>query len=555
MFASIIINTFNRVDFLRTCLRSLQRQTYPALEVVVVQGPCDDNTEALCRDYAGKIKHIFCDQVNLAYSRNIGVLASSGEVCAFIDDDSVAHPRWVENLIGGYSSSESVVGVGGYTYDVTGTQYQSKASLCDRRGDVESLLDASLLEAAIDNPVVTDGLFPSLLGTNSSFRRSAILEVGGFDEVFAYYLEETDLCLRLSTRGGVIKTVPSALVYHRYAESHIRGPDNIQKSRYFPTRSKVYFCLKHQHQDEQPAQTSQFIAEYVARTKSYNLSYKHLSRASESEIARLNQETDAGLRDGFDEHERFKANGHRSVLHEGRPSEISPPCRYPTAPAKISVVFIERSAWGDGEFPPFTHMLMRALIQAQFDVHLVCEAQSGRHNTTFWNGELWIHAVKPDASIAALIDAMPSNMLSHPNIHWSVAAYSQVVRLEHFGPQIISAPIQDAYGIAAVLFSKHPVVTLVDDNTTSHPLHNNRSRELIAAEYHLLAKSTRVIAQSLRSAGELRRLYGLDIESKTFIPRLVLPTKLQATDPDPLWIQEIAHLYADVANSQTEPRA
>jgi GT2 family glycosyltransferase len=48
------------------------------------------------------------------------------------------------------------------------------------------------------------------MGTNCSFRRGALLEVGGFDEEYEYYLEETDLCCRLVDRGWKIAGIEQA---------------------------------------------------------------------------------------------------------------------------------------------------------------------------------------------------------------------------------------------------------------------------------------------------------------------------------------------------------
>src|SRR5690606_8968864 len=86
--------------------------------------------------------------------------------------------------------------------------------------------------------------FPYLQGTNTAFRRSALLEIGGFDEDFAYYLDETEVCLRLIDRGYVIRQLPDAYVHHKYAPSHIRT-NSAAIYRYPVLKSKVYFSNRH----------------------------------------------------------------------------------------------------------------------------------------------------------------------------------------------------------------------------------------------------------------------------------------------------------------------
>ena len=70
---SVVINTYNRAASLRTTLQSLRYQTYQPFEVVVVQGPCTDQTEAMLAEFAGAVRVGFCPEVNLSKSRNIGI--------------------------------------------------------------------------------------------------------------------------------------------------------------------------------------------------------------------------------------------------------------------------------------------------------------------------------------------------------------------------------------------------------------------------------------------------------------------------------------------------
>ena len=102
MNASVVINTYNRGPYLAAAIRSIAAQSFIDTELVIVNGPSTDNTEevlqALRADgYAFKL--LQCDSRNLSESRNIGIGASAGDVVMFIDDDAIAHPRWVERLM------------------------------------------------------------------------------------------------------------------------------------------------------------------------------------------------------------------------------------------------------------------------------------------------------------------------------------------------------------------------------------------------------------------------------------------------------------------------
>ena len=55
---------------------------------------------------------------------------------------------------------------------------------------------------------------PHLLGCNCSFRKSALIEIGGFDEEYEYFLDETDVIFRIVDAGYLVAQLPNAFVHH-----------------------------------------------------------------------------------------------------------------------------------------------------------------------------------------------------------------------------------------------------------------------------------------------------------------------------------------------------
>src|SRR6185369_16316869 len=82
-----------------------------------------------------------------------------------------------------------------------------------------------------------------IAGGNSAFRRDALLDIGGFDEHFPYYLEETDVCLRLVRAGWTIGFEPEASIRHYRAPSSRRSAFHDCDWR-IVARSDTYFALK-----------------------------------------------------------------------------------------------------------------------------------------------------------------------------------------------------------------------------------------------------------------------------------------------------------------------
>ena len=241
MRVSLVINTLNRCDMLRHTLESLPQQRYRDFEVIVVNGPSSDGTAELLSSWCDCIKVADCPQANLAVSRNIGVRQAAGDIVAFIDDDAVPDPCWLERIVAGYDHPK-IGAVGGFVLDRSGFEFQTTYIVADRFGG-----------ATTHNPIDPTAEFntpgapryAAHLGTNTTVRRSLLLALGGFDEEFDYYLDETDLCLRIVDSGHVVKYVANALVYHKFAASHLRNSDEVLLKRYPVLKNQSYFAIKH----------------------------------------------------------------------------------------------------------------------------------------------------------------------------------------------------------------------------------------------------------------------------------------------------------------------
>ena len=101
---SVILATRNRAASLQRALASIQRQTYPNLEIIVVNDCSPDECEAIIFEYMkrdGRIQY-WRNKENLgvAGSRNKGVELSKGTYVAFLDSDDVWSLDKIEKQIG-----------------------------------------------------------------------------------------------------------------------------------------------------------------------------------------------------------------------------------------------------------------------------------------------------------------------------------------------------------------------------------------------------------------------------------------------------------------------
>lgn len=97
---SVIIPTHNRVDILPRAIKSIQSQTIPVDEIIVVSDGSTDGTEEVVKKLAEKDQRIrliaYHPGHNGNYARNKGIEASTGEFIAFLDDDDEWLPRKTE---------------------------------------------------------------------------------------------------------------------------------------------------------------------------------------------------------------------------------------------------------------------------------------------------------------------------------------------------------------------------------------------------------------------------------------------------------------------------
>ncbi len=205
---------------------SVRKQTLPPREIIVV---IDHNPALLERakeQFPGVMVLENVHPQGASGSRNSGMARASGEFLAFIDDDAIASPDWLEKMMDDYTDA-SVMGVGGKIvprWDVPPPKWFPEEFNwvvgCSYRG-----------LPTVKTPI------RNLISCNMSIRREVIDTIGGFQvgigrvETFPVGCEETELCIRALQRhpGRVLLFDPAVLVSHHVPEVRV-------KAKYFFSR-------------------------------------------------------------------------------------------------------------------------------------------------------------------------------------------------------------------------------------------------------------------------------------------------------------------------------
>jgi len=120
MQLSIVICSYNRASYIGDALDSLYKQTsgLSAFEAIIVDNNSTDNTAEVFSQWRsahtnGSFTYITETNQGASFARNTGAAVSKGQWLCFMDDDAVATPNYVENILKHIETKPDAVGFGG----------------------------------------------------------------------------------------------------------------------------------------------------------------------------------------------------------------------------------------------------------------------------------------------------------------------------------------------------------------------------------------------------------------------------------------------------------
>jgi hypothetical protein len=514
---SVVINTDNRLAYLKRTLEGLKYSTYRDFEVCVVAGPTPDGTREFLETIRDQVKVAHCPERVLSMSRNIGIAMAAGDVVCFIDDDAVPEPEWLEQLAPAFTDPR-VGGAGGFVYDHTGVSFQARYVTTNRLGYATNWDGPA---PHLNFPFSQE--IPHLLGTNCAFRRSALLKIGGFDEEYEYFLDETDVCCRIIDAGFTIEQVEGAYVHHKYAPSHMRDERRIVRNWYPLIKNRLYFGRRNARLHHSAEEIFQAALSDV-RNWDHSVREAHDKGDYTSEdVARFESEMRRALVDAEERaRQPIKLLSQETVeLHQD--------------------VFRHYPLWEDGDrrktfclvtqdYPPGQNggiarnmfHLGRALAAQGHHVHVLTKAKG--HSTVDFEDGVWVHRIAirhypaPDLSPIAP-HTVPSHIWNYSETMMEeVDAINRKRQVD-----AVYCPLWDCEPLGFILNQKYPLIVALQTSMRfwleSQPLKardehwmEKYGNPIVAMEELILERAPLLHANSQAIVADIRKVYDAKLQ-------------------------------------------
>ncbi len=248
MKLSLIVCTYNREKFLLDCLESVARQQVDKddFELIMVNNNSSDSTEAICHQFIENHPELNCSyfmesKQGLSHARNRGILEAKGAIITFIDDDAIAEPDFVSNILRFFEQHPEAVACGGKVL----AKFETKAPKWRNR------FSDSLYFSHYDKgnkPFQYKGnAYP--IGCNMSFKAELFDDLVSFDPELGRKgnsgagFEEKAVFLAIRQKGLPYYYDPSQVVMHQIDDFRCEQPYTTKLSRGLGISHRKMSCI------------------------------------------------------------------------------------------------------------------------------------------------------------------------------------------------------------------------------------------------------------------------------------------------------------------------
>jgi glycosyltransferase involved in cell wall biosynthesis len=207
-----VIPVFNGERFLREAIDSVLGQTYPAVELLVVDDGSTDGTCSTVEEFGGRVRYLWQPNSGPAAARNAGIAAGTGAFVSFLDSDDCWHPEKLARQIARFDARPGL-------------------DLC-----VTHIQNFWMPEVADEERRLADsrhaGPLPGYSSVTLVARRALFDAIGAFDTALRHG-DDTEWFARAERHGAVAELLPEVLVRRRlHAQNRSRRWAGRSRSEY-----------------------------------------------------------------------------------------------------------------------------------------------------------------------------------------------------------------------------------------------------------------------------------------------------------------------------------
>ena len=221
---SVVIPVYNLEEYIKECIDSVIEQTYPCLEIILIDYGSSDRTPQICNDYANKDSRVvvlYLSNADLSGARNAGIDYAKGEWVVFVDADDYLHPDMIKVLHDTAKMNDVLYVRCNEIYSSQGRSEYVWANACGETYPLKRISASDEMKNILEKK--------ALFSVWGSIYHRTILE--GVRFPLGFYYEDQVFTTEVLGRVEKLIRVEGALYFYRYRVSSITQAKRLQTTR------------------------------------------------------------------------------------------------------------------------------------------------------------------------------------------------------------------------------------------------------------------------------------------------------------------------------------